>query len=215
MTQQIRAQAYDVPGAGRAIRPVRRHRSRALGGASHLAYQVAVAVIATGLASALFGVGRNSAPDTTASGKLTTRVAVADIAPPGYFAAPEAAPPAPAIENAHPPVVAQPDLAKTPKIARPRMVRRDDATKPVRAFVADTNVLPPRRPLFAAAATPAAPAPVVPASDGDDARPAMKIAGLSIPGVDFARYLPDGEPLSRTVAHARSALDWVMHVGMH
>jgi hypothetical protein len=172
--------------------------------AAQVASQVAIAVIATGIASALFSAREPSAPVRVADGKLTARIENAFTPATTLALYPQELMALSSIER----FKAQ---AFTPSAP-------ETSAKPVAAAPARTrdlaNVLPPPRPpqatLVAVAPVPTALAP----APGEPEQHGLKIAGVSVPlpSVDFSRYVPNKDDVLGTFARARSAVDWIAHV---
>ena len=191
---------------------------------SQFAGQILVAVVATGLASALFGARAPAPTETAQAGKYANRIA--DAAMPARTMAlyPQDIAALSAIERFKPvaftpaPVEAKP--APAVAIAAPRPTRVETA-----------NVLPPPRPKDAPVVVAAVvPAPAAVETSVEAARPrGLVIAGLAIPtphidlpkvdlpkvglpDIDVKKYIPTGDDVAKTVGHARSAVDWLAHV---
>ena len=185
---------------------------------SQFSGQILVAVVATGLTSALFGGARAPAPTTVAqNGKYELRIA--DAAMPAITMAlyPQDLAALSSLDRFKPMafIPAPAEIAAKPAAAAPRPHAVDMA-----------SVLPPPRPKLGDApyaVNTAAPvlAPVsaqVSAQNEPPAKHGLTIAGVSIPtpSVDFRKYIPTGGDVARnvaaTVGHARSAVDWLTHV---
>jgi len=173
--------------------------------AGQIASQVAVAVLATGLASNLFGSRAPSAPEPVQTGKITARIENAFTPATTLALYPQDMMALSSIERFKPAAFqpASPEPA-APVAAAPARPRQPDVA----------NVLPPPRPPQATlVAAIVAPTPPPPAATEPEAH-RLRIAGVSVPlpAVDFSRYVPNKDDVLGTFSRAKSAVDWLTHV---
>jgi hypothetical protein len=183
---------------------------RAMSKLSNVASQVMIAVVATGLASTLFGTQSQPAVDPTATGKITARIEHA-FAPATILAlSPQDAMALSSIQRFRP-MAFEPTVAEAPT---PKPIVAAAPAKPRSHDIA--RVLPPARPpqsvLVATAPViaPQAPAAVVPEAKPHD----VTIAGVSLPlpEVDFKRYIPSSDDVFGTFSRAKSVVERLAHV---
>jgi hypothetical protein len=184
---------------------------RAVSKLSNVASQVMIAVVATGLASTLFGTQNQAAVDPTATGKITTRIENA-FAPATILAlSPQDAMALSSIQRFRP-MAFEPTVAAAPEAPAPKPVAAAPS-KPRSHDVA--RVLPPARPPQAVLVAAAPVAPQAPAAVAPETKPhGVTIAGVAVPlpDVDFKRYIPSGDDMLGTFSRAKSVVERLAHV---